>query len=139
MANNDGDIRPAVAAAIQSISPHTEGVQRTTFRLPWLQGIPLNEAEMVGIAEALSCSTHLEEVELIAGVRGSLAAATSTFLCKILETHPSIRKIDLQQNQINNSMAEAIGLALKTNASLKVLGLYYDDIGDVGAEALAEG
>ena len=39
--------------------------------------------------------------------------ATSTFLQAILETHPSIKEIDLGVNNINDNLAEVIGVAFK--------------------------
>lgn len=97
MANNDLT-RPWVARKIESILPNSEGDQHTTdttVRLPWRQKPPLNEAEMASIAEALSRNARVKVVNIIFCLRGSPAAAASTFLEKILKTHQSIKRIEI--------------------------------------------
>lgn len=60
-------------------------------------------------------------------------------LCEVLKTDTTVQSLDFRRCKIGSSGCYALKMLLEHNSTLRQLNLPYNDIGEHGAQALAEG
>lgn len=102
-----------------------------------LKGNNLRAAGAEVLGRLLQQNKSLSRLVLEWNALGLWEEAFSLF-CEGLALNPSLKQLDLRNNQINHQGASELAQALRRNGSLEVLDLRWNNIGLLGGRALLE-
>ena len=101
-----------------------------------LGGTAAGDPAAVALAQATASKDRLSQVDL--GAIAMTAEGAATWAATV-ETHPSLRTLDLEWNRVGDAGAGALARALSSGSSmLERLGLKRNQLGDAAAVALSE-
>lgn len=116
-----------------------QGLCANTFlRLLDLKGNNLQAKGAEALGKLLRQNKSIQSLTLEWNNLGAWEEAFATF-CRALGGNPTLRQLDLRNNQISHRGAEELALALQANGSLQQLDLRWNNIGLLGGRALVSG
>jgi len=102
---------------------------------------PLNREERDALVHAVVApqNTCIRKLDLRGSFRNLPPHEVESFVERVLGTnHPSLRELDLSCNRFDEHHATALGRAVRTNTTLREIGLDHNQFGPRGGQILAE-
>lgn len=129
--------RQNITNICRQIRTNKEDCLKLDLSLCFCGWCPLNQDETEFLYQALRMNTRIVEINLRGCLRDNSDSVKSLVMV-ILRDLPSLQVLNLGNNLLEDSHTALISNALKTNTSLKVLGLRHCKISSQGGKALFE-
>lgn len=133
-------IRPSLESVCTRLSSNDKSLRELNVAVScMLESTRLNEVEMILLTNSLSTNTHLERLCISSCLPSDdHNHLIQSFCAKVLSSHPTLKVVILERNNLTAEDATCVADALTKNSNIKELTINNNMIGDTGAKALGE-